>query len=579
VKRIRLRSGLITLAVLILAGVAWFYFAPAKISGSSRYVVTNGVSMEPRFHTGDLAIVRPASNYRVGEIAAYWSTELHTVVLHRIIAKDGNSYEFKGDNNHFIDPVRPTRSELLGKLWLHVPRAGRLLVLVHTPVAAALLCAVVGVFILFGVKGGRQRRRRQRNGATGPGRVGPTIMNAQRQIAQASPANFGPIVIGSAVAAAVFLVLALVAFTRPTHKPTSLNTPYAQRVSFGYTAHVRPGPVYPTGTIKTGDPLFLSMVRRLNLHIDYGLTTSAPTRVAGTEKVVLTLFGPGGWSRNFVLTPETRFTAAHTSTDLALDLPQLQGQLAQIAKLTGSSPFGTFSAAVVPQIQIAGTIAGHPVNSSFQPALNLQFTSGQLVVSASTSSGSGSAAPSAASSQTNYAPSQSSSVSSPATAPATITVLGVSPTIAILRWIAVIGLLLSIAASVYFYLRKRSEPFVESVRIQSQYGHMIVPIVGGEDLGWPPVDVPDIKALVKLAEAGQRLILHNRSDNVDTYMLNEEGTVYRYQVKPSNVVWGEWSAPTADLEEAASTIARVAAEATPSASNATSPVASSEVSD
>jgi hypothetical protein len=70
---------------------------------------------------------------------------------------------------------------------------------------------------------------------------------------------------------------------------------------------------------------------------------------------------------------------------------------------------------------------------------------------------------------------------------------------------------------------------------------MIVPIVGGDDLGWPPVDVPDIKALVKLAEAGHRLILHNRADNVDTYMLNEEGTVYRYQVKPSKVVWGDWS--------------------------------------
>ena len=132
-----------------------------------------------------------------------------------------------------------------------------------------------------------------------------------------------------------------------------------------------------------------------------------------------------------------------------------------------------------------------------------------------------------------------------------------------------LGLLLSRAAAVFFYLRKRAEPFQETRHIQSQYGHMIVPIVGGEDLGWPPVDVPNIKALVKLAESGQRLILHNRSNDVDTYMVNEEGTVYRYQVKPSKVVWGEWSAPAEDLEEAASEIARVAAEATPSSSSAT----------
>jgi len=55
--------------------------------------------------------------------------------------------------------------------------------------------------------------------------------------------------------------------------------------------------------------------------------------------------------------------------------------------------------------------------------------------------------------------------------------------------------------------------------------------------------------------------------------------VYRYQVKPSKVVWGEWSASTAHLEEAASTIARAAAEAMPSASSATSPGPSSEGSD
>jgi hypothetical protein len=80
---------------------------------------------------------------------------------------------------------------------------------------------------------------------------------------------------------------------------------------------------------------------------------------------------------------------------------------------------------------------------------------------------------------------------------------------------------------------------------------MIVPIVAGEDLGWPAVDVPTIKALAKLAESGQRLILHSRSGEVDTYMVNDEGTVYRYQVRPSKVVWGEWSEATTPVRAAA----------------------------
>jgi signal peptidase I len=579
VKRIRFRSAFLTGVLVALLAAAWWYLAPTRVGGSTTYVATYGVSMQPRFHSGDLALVRPAGQYRVGDIVAYHSSLLHLVVLHRIVAIRNGHYTFKGDNNNFLDPVHPTRPELIGRLWVQVRGGGFILKLIHDPMVDAVACGLLGLFLLFGADQKRRRGRRQQKGVTGPGRVGPIIMKAQRQIAEARPANFGPLFIASVLALAVCLLLAVIAFTRPPDKPTSLNTPYTQRVSFAYTAHIRPGPVYPTGTINTGDPLFLSMVRRLNLHIAYGLTTNAPASITGTEKVVLTLFGPGGWKRNFVLAPQTRFAAAHTSTDLTLDLPQLQASLAQVEKLTNSPAFGTFSAAIVPQVQIAGTVAGHPVKSSFQPALNLQFNSGQLLVSASTRSGSGGATGSAGSSQTNYAPSQSASVSTPATAPATITVLGVSPTIVLLRWIAVIGLLLSIAATIYFYLRKRSEPFVETARIQSQYGHMIVPIVGGEDLGWPPVDVPDIKALVKLAEAGQRLILHNRSNDVDTYMLNEEGTVYRYQVKPSKVVWGEWSASTAHLEEAASTIARAAAEAMPSASSATSPGPSSEGSD
>ena len=104
---------------------------------------------------------------------------------------------------------------------------------------------------------------------------------------------------------------------------------------------------------------------------------------------------------------------------------------------------------------------------------------------------------------------------------------------------ALAGLLISGAIAVYAFQRKRGEPFETSVQIQTRYGHLIVPIVAGEDLGWPPVDVPNIKAPVRLAESGQRLGLHNRSGDVDTYMVNDEGTVYRYQVKVSKIVWGE----------------------------------------
>jgi signal peptidase I len=550
VKRIRLRSGLATLALLIVAGVAWFYFAPTRIGGQSRYVVTSGVSMEPRFHTGDLAIVRPVSNYRVGEIVAYWSTLLHTVVLHRIIARDGNTYVFKGDNNHFIDPVRPTRSELLGKLWLHVPHLGRVLDMLHTPIAAALLCAVVGLLTLFGVTEGRRRHRRRRKGETGSGRLGIPIVNIFRDH---RPIKFGALLTASALAAAAFVVLGMIAFTRPASRAVPSTAAYTQQVQFGYSAHVRSGLIYPTGTVTTGDPIFLTLVRRVGVSIGYRLNAAAPSKITGTEEVLLQINGPSGWSRNLVVTPPTPFSTDHTTTEVTLTIPALQSLLARVAALTGGAGLADDTVSVVPQITVKGMVAGHLINSTFAPALSFGLTPTQLVPDG-VSSSAGAAGPvtTAGPPKTIYSQSKTGTVmTAPGSAPTTLTVFGVSPTVSLLRWIAAIGLLLSIPLALYAFLGKRSEPFDESGQIQSQFGHMIVPIVAGEDLGWPAVDVPTIKGLAKLADSGQRLILHSRSNGVDSYMVNDEGTVYRYQVRPSKVVWGEWSEAATPVKAAA----------------------------
>ena len=128
-----LRSALVSAVLVLLAGAAWLTFAPTGIGGATDYVTTRGNSMAPRFHTGDLAVIRPTEQYRVGDMVAYRSTLLNTVVLHRIIGRDGDRYVFKGDHNDFVDPTRPDRSQLVGKLWVRVPRAGVPLASVRRP--------------------------------------------------------------------------------------------------------------------------------------------------------------------------------------------------------------------------------------------------------------------------------------------------------------------------------------------------------------------------------------------------------------------------------------------------------------
>ena len=377
-------------------------------------------------------------------------------------------------------------------------------------------------------------------------------MSPTRDHDTAPPVKFGALLTASAIAAVCFAVLGLFAFTRLSSKPTARTTPYTQQVTFGYSASAPAGPVYPNGAVHTGDPIFLSVVHQLGVHVNYRFVSAAQHNIAGTEEILLQITSSGGWSRNLVLTPPTRFSGDHTSTVVTLDMPQLQRLLGKVTSLTGMAG-GGYTIAVVPRVHITGTVASHPLNLSFAPAMSYALNPAQLIpqTASATAGASSAATPASAGSAAGFTAARNGGVGTPGTAPATITVLGVSPQISLLRWISVLGLLLSGAATLYFYLRKRSEPFEETFRIQSQYGHLIVPIVAGEDLGWAPVDVPAIKSLVRLAESGQRLILHTRSDNVDTYLVNEEGTVYRYQVKPSKVSWGEWTDAPVPVEQAA----------------------------
>jgi len=546
VKRIRLRVSLVTVAFVLLVAGGWWYFWPTNLGGSTKYVITHGTSMEPRFHSGDLAIVRPSSEYKVGQIVAYWSTLLHTVVLHRIHAIQGNTYLFKGDNNDFIDPIHPTRAELLGKLWLHVPRAGLWLEYLHVPAVAAAICALVGLSLLFGFGEQQRRRKRRRKGAQGSVFQRASLVNTTPDHGSGPRINYGAFLTASAVAVAVFAVLGLIAFTRPADKPGTATNPYTQQATFGYSATAPVGPVYPTGTVHTGEPIFLSQVRELGVHVKYQFVSTAPHSIVGTEKVVLVLTGQTGWSRTIVLTPTTHFTGDHTNTTVMLDMHHIEALLAKVGALTGLPTTG-YTISIEPRVHVTGSVAARPLDLTFDPAMNFQLGASQLLSEGASDTGASTNSGSAA----GVTAKRAGNVGTPTTLPATVSALGVYIRISLLRWLSIVGLMIAAAATVFLYLRKRSETFEESVKIQSQHGHLIVPIVAGEDLGWPPVDVPNIKALVRLAESGQRLILHNRSGDVDTYMVNDEGTVYRYQVRSSKVVWGEWTDAPVPVDHAA----------------------------
>jgi signal peptidase I len=137
-----------------LHAVAWVLLVvtalllwPQRWGGSMTYVITSGTSMQPGFVAGDLAVLRAAGAYQVGDVAAYRSTEIKKIVMHRITEVGDGVYRFQGDDNDFVDPDRVTDEQMLGRLVLRVPKAGMLLRWFVEPLHLAV--AALGVMLLF----------------------------------------------------------------------------------------------------------------------------------------------------------------------------------------------------------------------------------------------------------------------------------------------------------------------------------------------------------------------------------------------------------------------------------------------
>lgn len=132
----------------VLLAVAAFVLWPERWGGTMTYVITSGSSMEPGFEQGDLAILRSVGDYRVGDVAAYDSTKLKKIVMHRITEESDEGYTFQGDSNDFLDPETVTDDQMLGKLVVRVPGVGRYLAWFLTP--TNLVIATAALFFLLG---------------------------------------------------------------------------------------------------------------------------------------------------------------------------------------------------------------------------------------------------------------------------------------------------------------------------------------------------------------------------------------------------------------------------------------------
>jgi signal peptidase I len=490
--------------ILVLLGAVWFTLMPVQFGGRAAYAIINGNSMEPNFHRGDLVILHRASVYQINDVVTYRHPEIGPVI-HRIINREGDRFFFKGDNNDWIDPYQPRQAEIIGKLWLHIPSAGKALEQVRTPWGMALLAVIiVGPLVFTPIKRSQHQSRRRKH-----------ARRSSKEQAMSNPGSNKTdilLIVVTLVLGAV--ALAIFTFTRPLTNPTSSPLTYEQRGTFSYSAAALPG-IYTSDTVQTGEPIFRQLVDRVTVNFDYQQSVAGlPGNLPGTTRFVAQISHRSGWKWVIELQPETIFDGSTFSTSADIELAQVQAIIDNFEQQTGFHN-QQYTLTVGPEVVIAGTLAGQLVHDTFSPGLTFTFDALQMQLvqgSSAVVSGTGTV---------NYS----------GQTPNTISILGLELEVATARQLAVAGLVLAVGALVIgggFMLW--GGPSSEGAQLQAKYGSLLV-TVQNMDLGSESkvIEVVTLDDLAKIAQRVGCMILHQPHGSTQHYVVQDGEITYRYQ--------------------------------------------------
>lgn len=479
-------------AALLPAITAVALVWPVSWGGQLGYVTTRGISMEPRFHTGDLAVVHPQRNYRVGEVVAYHNRMLHTVVLHRIVAVAGDHYTFKGDNNRWLDAERPTRGQLIGALVLRVPKGG--VWLRRLTSATALGALAFATVAAGGVR--RRRRKKQMSRHAVPRRPRRPLPAMDRS---------GVVATAGATAAVIALgTLTGVAWLLPaTHlRPQKIQR--AQTMTMSYSAAVRPSPAYDGTVVASPQPVFRSVMRLLTLRVQY---RGAPGRM----RIDAQLSTPGGWTSTINLLRSFSYGSDSGTVRVPVPLTAIDRRAQAASTITGL-PATPVTITVIPRMTDRG---GHV----FAPQFPLTLTSLALT----------------AADPTRLTANEAVTVTKMARVPATITVLRHTVSVAGARRLTTAALTLAmLAAGALLGAARVHRSRGEADRIQRRWRPLLLDVHPiHTPPGRPVVDIPVFSALARLAERYELLIMHWARSGVHTYVVQDGTTIFRYRTGAS----------------------------------------------
>lgn len=363
--------------LLILVISCWILFAPSEVGGQTTYIILIGNSMEPRFHINDLVLVRTSREYRVNDIVAYKQPDVG-IVFHRIRQSQNGYFVMKGDHNSWEDSYHPTAQEVVGKLWMRIPKVGLILTVFRTPIGFTFLVIIITFLLLFFIFSdwiiGRKQRNKTNSCESGFFKINHKDKNVMDMDNKFSDFLY---IIFAIFFAAFFLAIA--SFSSPIESSKSDDYEFFNYGTFSYSSEV-PDDIYDNETLNSGDPIYRQINDRFIVSFTYELKSEMPiTAIEGTYQMVGIISEASGWEKTIQLTAPALINIKKFTSSAEVNLNIVQSVIDNFEEQTGITS-NRYTLTIQPQVNLACKIGGRKVKNVFTPEFQFSMDDQKLVL-------------------------------------------------------------------------------------------------------------------------------------------------------------------------------------------------------
>ena len=361
---------------------------------------------------------------------------------------------------------------------------------------------------------------------------------ARRQIPRLGE---GPVASTIAICVCALLAITLlgIGFSRPSTRTVPLAGAFRQTGTFSYSAPViAPTPVYPSGVVTTGQPIYPSLVNTVAMTFRYAFASSLPHSVHGTvEFRALLLSQTDTWQEVSTIHPTSTFSGDTTSITSQLALPDLYSYINSVSQQSAVAAT-TYSADLQPVVHLAGVVDGRRIDETFQPVLPFAVTQNVItlaVAAAVAPPGATYSVPSASAQRAStLSPVQVGSIPHQVDNVATVAKFQIRVPVARVLGI-IFGVLAVIVLGVDEYFRRRSTRRSDEELLAAKMHVLVVPVSSlGEPSQRTAIDIDRFSHLARLAQFLERPILYQMAGGQRTYAVDDE--FRQYQFRPADDV-------------------------------------------